>query len=212
MRWFSLAPTLAAMPLIAALTVTSFAEPARAEIGMPDEARAVVAFWRAAGPALWFAKNDAFDKRFRDRFLAAHEAAARGELADWAVSADGALALVILLDQFPRNAFRGSARTYATDGHARLVADAAIKVGHDRAVENEIAKFFYLPFAHSESLADQERSVALTRRLGEPDLSHALGHRDIIRRFGRFPHRNTILGRSMMPEEQRYLENGGFKG
>lgn len=212
MRWFSFTPTLAAMPLIAALVTSGFAEPARAEAGIPDEARAVVEFWRAAGPALWFAKDEAFDRRFRDRFLAAHEAAARGELADWATSADGALALVILLDQYPRNAFRGTARVYATDGHARLVADAGIRAGHDRAVANELAKFFYLPFAHSESLADQERSVALTHRLGEPDLSHAVGHRDIIRRFGRFPHRNLILGRSMGDEERHYLENGGFKG
>lgn len=212
MRWFSLTPTLAALPLIAALAANGFPESARAETGMPDEARAVIAFWRTAGPALWFAKNDAFDERFRDRFLAAHEAAARGELADWAMSADGALALVILLDQFPRNAFRGTARMYTTDGHARFVAEAAIKAGYDHAVESDVAKFFYLPFAHSERFVDQERSVALTRRLGEPDLSHALGHRDIIRRFGRFPHRNPILGRSMTHEEQHYLDNGGFKG
>lgn len=208
----SLIPTLAAMPLIAALAGTGLAEPARTQADIPAEARAVVAFWRAAGPSLWFAKDDAFDARFRDRFLAAHEAAARGELAGWSGSADGALALVILLDQFPRNAFRGTARMYATDGHARLVADAAINAGHDRTVDHGLAKFFYLPFAHSEDLADQDRSVTLVRRLGEPDLTHALGHRDIIRRFGRFPHRNPILGRRMLPEEQRYLETGGFKG
>lgn len=212
MSRFFLTPTLAAMPLIAAIVASGLAEPARAQADVPVEARAVVAFWQAAGPGRWFAKDEAFDTRFRDRFLAAHEAAARGELAAWAVSVDGALALVILLDQFPRNAFRGTARMYATDGHARLVADAAITAGHDRAFDHELAKFFYLPFAHSEHLADQERSVALTRRLGEPDLSHALGHRDIIRRFGRFPHRNPILGRHMTPEEQHYLENGGFKG
>jgi uncharacterized protein (DUF924 family) len=212
MTRFTLTPTLAAMPLIAAIAGTGFAEPARAQADVPAEARTVVDFWRAAGPSLWFAKDDAFDRRFRDRFLAAHEAAARGELAGWGASADGALALVILLDQFPRNAFRGTARMYATDGHARFVADAAIKAGHDRAVDHELAKFFYLPFAHSEDLADQERSVALARRLGEPDLSHAVGHRDIVRRFGRFPHRNPILGRTTTPEEQRYLENGGFKG
>jgi len=212
MRWLLLTPTWAAMPLIAALTANGFGEPARTEPTIPEEARAVVAFWRAAGPARWFAKDDSFDTRFRDRFLAAHEAAARGELAHSVMSSDGALALVILLDQFPRNAFRGTARMYATDGHARLVADAAIEAGHDRAVENDLAKFFYLPFAHSESLADQERSVMLTRRLGEPDLSHALGHRDIVRRFGRFPHRNLILDRSMTRKEQHYLDSGGFKG
>jgi uncharacterized protein (DUF924 family) len=212
MMRFSLTPTLAAMPLIAALAGPVRAEPARAEAEIPVEARAVVEFWRAAGPGQWFAKDDAFDRRFRDRFLAAHEAAARGELAGWVTSADGALALVILLDQFPRNAFRGTARMYATDGHARLVADAAIKAGHDQVIDSALAKFFYLPFAHSEDPADQDRSVELVRRLGEPDLTHALGHRDIVRRFGRFPHRNPLLGRTMTSEEQQYLENGGFKG
>jgi len=214
MRRFSLSPTLAALPLLMALTSNGFTADGQGSryADVPAEARAVVEFWREAGPRLWFAKDDAFDKRFRERFLGSHEAASRGELAGWATSADGALALVILLDQFPRNAFRGTTRMYATDGHARLVADAAVKAGHDLAVDDELAKFIYLPFAHSEDLADQERSVALVRRLGEPDLSHALGHRDIIRRFGRFPHRNPILGRGMTPAEQHYLDTGGYKG
>ena len=212
MRRLSLSPTIAAWPLLVALAANGFAEPAGSRTGVPAEAAAVVAFWRAAGPSQWFAKDEAFDRRFRDRFLAAHEAAARGELGGWANSADGSLALVILLDQFPRNSFRGTARMYATDGHARFVADAAIKAGHDRVFDHGLAKFFYLPFGHSEDLADQERSVALVRRLGEPDLSHALGHREIVRRFGRFPHRNPILGRNMTPEEQHYLETGGFRG
>jgi uncharacterized protein (DUF924 family) len=214
MRRLSLSPTLAALPLLMALTSNGLMadEQGLRHEDVPAEARAVVEFWREAGPRLWFAKDDAFDKRFRERFLGSHEAASRGELAGWANSADGALALVILLDQFPRNAFRRTTRMYATDGHARLVADAAVKAGHDLAVDDKLAKFFYLPFAHSEDLADQERSVALVRRLGEPDLSHALGHRDIIRRFGRFPHRNPILGRSMTPEEQHYLDTGGYKG
>lgn len=208
---FSLLSALAALHVLVALA--SSAQSQAPQVAQaPSEARAVVSFWREAGPALWFAKDDAFDTRFRNRFLAAHEAAARGELASWAVSTEGALALIILLDQFPRNAFRGSARTYATDGHARLVAHAAVMSGHDREVEPELAKFFYLPFAHSEDLADQERSVALVRRLGEPDLSHAQHHLDIVRRFGRFPHRNPILGRAMTAEEQRYLDNGGYKG
>lgn len=101
---------------------------------------------------------------------------------------------------------------YATDGQARRVADAAVNAGHDRVVDHELARFFYLPFAHSEDLADQERAVVLVRRLGEPDLSRAVHHRDIIRRFGRFPHRNPILGRTMTPQEQHYLDNGGYKG
>jgi uncharacterized protein (DUF924 family) len=176
------------------------------------EAAAVVAFWRAAGPKLWFAKDDAFDRSFRERFLPAHEAAARGELAEWMATPDGALALLVLLDQFPRNAFRGTPRMYATDAMARRIAGAAIAAGHDRAGESDLSLFFYLPFAHSESSADQERSVELVRRLGQPNLSHAERHRDIIRRFGRFPHRNPILGRTMRPEERQFLDEGGYAG
>jgi uncharacterized protein (DUF924 family) len=182
---------------------------ARVSIG---EAETVVDFWRAAGPGLWFAKDAEFDRRFRERFILLHEAAARGELGQWLAAPEGALALVLLLDQFPRNAFRGTARMYATDDRAREVADAAINAGHDQRVEAEVRLFFYLPFAHSENPADQERSVALNRHLGEPNRSHAERHRDIIRRFGRFPHRNPILGRPMRPEEQRYLDEGGYAG
>jgi uncharacterized protein (DUF924 family) len=180
--------------------------------GRQTAATAVIEFWCDAGPGLWFAKDDAFDRRFRDRFLMSHEAAARGELAGWLATADGALALVLLLDQFPRNAFRGTPRMYATDPLARDVAAAAIDAEHDRAVEARLPLFFYLPYGHSEDLADQERSVALARRLGQPDLSHAERHRDIVRRFGRFPHRNPILGRAMRPEEQRFLDGGGYRG
>ena len=176
------------------------------------EAIAVVHFWREAGPSLWFAKDDAFDRKFRERFLALHEAAARGELNGWVATADGALALMVLLDQFPRNAFRGTPRMYATDALARELANAAIQAGHDRAVAEQLQFFFYLPFGHSENLADQERSVALAQRLGQPNLSHAERHRDIVRRFGRFPHRNPILGRAMRPEEQFYLDQGGYAG
>ena len=141
-----------------------------------------------------------------------HEAAARGELSDWLATADGALALMVLLDQFPRNAFRGTPRMYATDTLARQVAHRAIEAGHDRAVDEQLSLFFYLPFGHSEDLVDQERSVALARRLGQPNLSHAERHRDIVSRFGRFPHRNPILGRSMTEEEKRYLDGGGYAG
>jgi uncharacterized protein (DUF924 family) len=122
---------------------------------------------------------------------------------------DVALALLILLDQFPRNAFRGTARMYATDATARAAADRFIAAGLDQAVE--MRTFVYLPFAHSESLADQEPSVALNRTLGEPNLSHA-HHYDIVARFCRFPHRNLILGRTTRPEEQEYLDKGGYKG
>ncbi len=193
------------------ITATS-ATTAPPSLHAPVDARAVVDFWRAAGPGLWFAKDTEFDRRFRERFLWLYLAATRGELADWSKTPEGAMALVILLDQFPRNAFRNTPRMYATDAMARKIADAALKAGHDQAVEPALRLFFYLPFGHSENLADQERSVALSEALGEPNLSHAKRHRDIIRRFGRFPHRNPILGRAMTPEEQRYLDEGGYAG
>lgn len=177
-----------------------------------SEANAIVDFWVEAGPALWFAKNAEFDERFRNRFLLEHEAAARGELAHWERSATGALALTLLLDQFPRNAFRGTPRMYATDGLARQVAARAIGAGLDRAVPEALQVFFYLPFEHSEDLADQERSVALFARLPPPNADHARKHRDIIERFGRFPHRNAILGRVTTVEEQAFLDAGGFAG
>jgi uncharacterized protein (DUF924 family) len=176
------------------------------------EARDVLKFWRKAGPSMWFAKDDDFDRRFRERFLSAHEAAARGELEHWQGTSEGALALVILLDQFPRNAFRGTARMYDTDALARRAAASSLASGHDQRVPLELRKFFLLPFAHSEDLADQERAVALARRIGQEDLKHAEHHRDIVRRFGRFPHRNQILGRESTPEERRYLANGGYQG
>ena len=184
----------------------------RSILQTPAEAQSVIDFWNEAGQALWFAKDPGFDARFRERFLTLHEAAARGELARWTSAADGALALVILLDQFPRNAFRGTPRMYATDAMGRDVADAAIAAGYDRIVSPELQAFFYLPFGHSEDLADQERAVTLCRRLGPPHLAFAEHHRDIVRRFGRFPHRNAILGRVSTPDERQYLDEGGYAG
>jgi uncharacterized protein (DUF924 family) len=144
--------------------------------------------------------------------LPLHEAAARGDLDGWTATPAGALALMVLLDQFPRNAFRDTPRMYATDAAARRLANAAIAAGHDRLVAVDLQKFFYLPFGHSEELADQERVVELSRRLGGRDLQQAEHHRDIVRRFGRFPHRNAILGRQTTKEEDEYLANGGYKG
>jgi uncharacterized protein (DUF924 family) len=178
----------------------------------PAEDSAVVEFWRAAGPQRWFEKDADFDCRFRERFLSLHEAATLGELADWPATSKGALALVLLLDQFPRNAFRGTPRMYASEAMALVVASAAIDAGHDQAIEANLRRFFYLPFSHSESLTDQDRSVELNRGLGQSVLSDAERHRDIIRRFGRFPHRNPILGRTMTPEEKWFLDEGGYAG
>ena len=175
-------------------------------------ARDVASFWRDAGPERWFAKNDAFDAEFGTRFLAVHEAAARGELSHWAKEPEGALALLVLLDQFPRNTFRGQARTFATDAKALAIAHAAIEAGLDQKIDEELRRFFYLPFMHSESLADQERSVELNAALDASTQRFAILHRDIIARFGRFPHRNELLGRTSSAEEQRFLDEGGFAG
>ena len=174
---------------------------------------AVVAFWREAGPERWFAVDAAFDDALRERFEPAHHAAARGELDGWAADAEGALALLLLLDQIPRNLYRGSAHAFATDPLARRHAAAACAAGFDQAVEPALRPFFYLPFEHSEAAEDQARSVALAQALGDPEtLMWAVKHRDCIARFGRFPHRNAALGRDSTPEELGYLEAGGRFG
>ena len=170
----------------------------------------VLTFWREAGPDKWFTRDDAFDADIREKFLATYEAAAAGKLSAWEASAEGALALAIVLDQFPRNMFRGLARCYATDPLARQVANRALKCGYDQDVAEAERGFFFLPFMHSEDMADQKRCVALYREAGDANLPYAEQHADINRRFGRFPHRNALLGRATTPEEQAYLDAGGF--
>jgi uncharacterized protein (DUF924 family) len=172
----------------------------------------VVEFWRDAGPDAWFTKDATFDTRFRERFLDAHFAAAQRELDDWRASPDGLLALLILLDQFPRNCFRGSGHMYATDPLALSIAREADAAGADGAIDPALRVFLYLPYSHAEDLACQHRAVELNQRIGAPYLDHALGHRAIIERFGRFPHRNRILGRPTTPAEQAFLDEGGFAG
>jgi uncharacterized protein (DUF924 family) len=173
----------------------------------------IVAFWREAGADKWFAKDAAFDGEIRRRFLPTHEAAAAGKLANWEQTAESALALLILLDQFPRNMFRGQARAFATDALAMAVTANAIIHGFDAQVPPELRAFFYVVFEHSENLADQEHGIALYKAAGDTDgLKWAELHADIIRRFGRFPHRNAALGRKTTPEEQAFLDGGGFAG
>jgi uncharacterized protein (DUF924 family) len=173
----------------------------------------VVAFWREAGPDRWFNKDTAFDDEIRRRFLKLHEAAAAGTLTGWEANAEGALALLILLDQFPRNMFRGSARAFATDPLARAITAGALVRGFDSQVPAELRSFFYLPFEHSEDRADQERGIALYKAANDADgFKWAELHADIIRRFGRFPHRNAVLGRATTSEEQKFLDDGGFSG
>jgi uncharacterized protein (DUF924 family) len=172
----------------------------------------VLHFWRESGPAKWFAKDEAFDAAIREKFLATYEAAAAGQLEAWEATAEGALALCIVLDQFPRNMFRGDARTFATDPLARAVANRALKRGHEQDVPPAQRGFFFLPFMHSEESVDQDRSVELYRAAADENLKYAEEHRDIVRRFGRFPHRNVLLGRETTAEERAFLDGGGFKG
>ena len=173
---------------------------------------AVVAFWRNAGPTQWFVKSDAFDTLFRTRFLVTHMAAARCELDSWAHTAEGALALLIVLDQLPRNAFRGTAHMYATDPLAQAYALAMMATGLDQKIEIGLRGFCYLPLEHAEDPLLQQRCVTLMTPLGGQSLEYALHHADIIARFGRFPHRNRLLGRASTQAEQDYLATGGFKG
>lgn len=177
----------------------------------------VLGFWRAAGPTKWFAHVRAFDEAIRLKFEPVHHRAARGEYDNWAATAEGSLALLVLLDQFPRNLYRNSAHAFATDPKARSIARAAVAAGQDRQVEPLLRAFFYLPFEHSEDLADQDESVRLFTALKDDagdaeSLKWAVLHRDIIVKFGRFPHRNPALGRITTPNEQTWLDDGGFAG
>ena len=175
----------------------------------------VLAFWRAAGREKWFGGGAAFDEEVRAALLPAHEAAVAGALDAWRETPEGALAWIILTDQVPRNAFRGTPRAFATDARALEAAERAVERGFDGAPEiaPALRTFFYLPFMHAEDRAAQARGVDLYRALGQEEgMAFALGHKEIIDRFGRFPHRNPILGRQMSAEEQAYLDGGGFGG
>ena len=182
----------------------------------------VLAFWfgREDDPGYgefrsqWFQKDEAFDREVTDRFGDLYERAAAGELDAWREEAESCLALVIVLDQFPRNMFRGDARTHTTDGKALDAAKYAIERALDRELPAFGRMFLYMPFMHAENVEDQRRSVELFERLaaepGGPDVvEYAVGHREIVERFGRFPHRNAILGRETTPEEAEFLTQPG---
>jgi uncharacterized protein (DUF924 family) len=184
---------------------------------MPARPQDILIFWRNAGPSQWFAAKPAFDEAIRLKFEPVHHAAARGQYDAWRDEAEGALALVILLDQFPRNLYRGSGHAFATDPLARTITRQAIARGFDRQTEALLRPFFYLPFEHSEILADQDEGIALCQALADEagdaeTLKWARIHRDIIERFGRFPHRNRALGRATTAQEQAFLDDGGFAG
>ncbi len=171
----------------------------------------VLDFWWDAGPKRWFAQDDAFDKQINDRFGAAVEKAIAGGFSDWENAPHSALALLLLLDQFPRNIFRATPQAFAGDARAVSVAEHALAHSFDKAFPKMARPFFYLPFEHAEDMSAQERSVDLFRALGEQSsYLYALIHLDVIRRFGRFPHRNAFLGRETSPAEAAFLADGGF--
>jgi uncharacterized protein (DUF924 family) len=176
----------------------------------PDWVSAVLNYWlNEVGPDGWFNATEEEDARclhlFRALWDVQRDKPAEAFLAD----ADTALAALILFDQLPRNMFRGQPRAFATDALARVIADAALARAYDEAFVEAARPFFYLPFMHSEDLADQERSVALFSRPGfETNLGFAIAHRDIVARFGRFPHRNAVLGRETRPEEEEAVKQG----
>jgi uncharacterized protein (DUF924 family) len=173
----------------------------------------VVTFWTESGPDKWFAKDEAFDADLRVRFEAAHHTAARGGFADWEETPEGALALLLLTDQIPRNLYRGSAHAFATDALARETARRAIAKGFDKRFEQSLRCFFYLPFEHSETLVDQLASIAYFQALGDAEYTKfAVIHHDIIVRYGRFPHRNSVMGRVTTADEKAFLDSGGFAG
>lgn len=183
-------------------------------INLPDHQQ-VIDFWFSEPVRpMWFNATPEFDAQLREEYLQTYAAALNGELAHWAETAEGALALVICLDQLPLNMFRGQAESFAGEAPSREVAAAAIAQGFEQQLGNEQKAFLFLPYMHSESLADQDRSVALFEQAGlMENLRWAKHHRDIVAHFGRFPHRNAILGRESTAEELAWLaSDGAFNG
>ena len=183
--------------------------------GATVSSREILDYWFAPGMSeQWFRANPSLDREIRERFEATWEAAAAGDLDHWADTAGGALALVIVLDQFPLNMYRGDAKSFSTEAKAIAVCNRAIDQDLGRQLPAERLAFLYMPLMHSESLSDQDRSVALFKAAGlEANLRFAQHHRELIRRFGRFPHRNSVLGREGTAEERDYLASkGAFTG
>ncbi|MGA8292496.1 MAG: DUF924 family protein [Rhodoplanes sp.] len=186
---------------------------ARGGSAQSAEPAGVLAYWRALGPDKWFVRDAEVDVAIRSRYFSTYQSGIAGELSDWEQTAEGALALILVLDQFPRNMFRGTARAFAADPLARGAAARAIARRFDCAFATPERRFFYIPFMHSEDLRDQERCIKLCREADDSEgVTYAEAHADIIRRFGRFPHRNAALGRTTTPDEQAFLDAGGFAG
>jgi uncharacterized protein (DUF924 family) len=175
---------------------------------LPPEAAAFLDYWFGAQtPEQWWKRDPAVDEALRTRFGALHERLANEVPEDWLKTPRGTLAAVMVLDQLPRNLFRGSPRAYATDPKALALAKQGVARGLDASLSKDERTFLYVPFQHSEDAADQAQSVALFERLDDAEaLDFAHKHKDIIDRFGRFPHRNTVLGRETTPEEAEFLK------
>jgi uncharacterized protein (DUF924 family) len=176
----------------------------------PDD---ILSFWRNAGEDRWFKADANFDTQVRARFHTLWQEARDGLYANWETTAEGTLALILVLDQFPRNMFRGSAEAFSTDPQALALTKRAVEQGMDQQIGTDLRAFVYMPLMHSEDLSDQRRCVELFRAFGNANnLAFAEIHADIIRKFGRFPHRNTMLGRQTTAEEAAFLAEGGFAG
>ncbi|NKB53683.1 MAG: DUF924 family protein [Rhizobiaceae bacterium] len=176
-------------------------------------AQEVVNFWIDAGTQKWWKKDPEFDAEIRRRFGQIHQQACRGECDHWAATPEGALALILVLDQFSRNLHRNSPLAFAQDGKSAALVKALVEAGKDQKMPSDVQAFCYLPLVHSEDLANQQQAVDLMRALGwEVALRSAIEHRDIIAEFGRFPHRNKVLGRETTAAEQAFLDAGGFAG
>lgn len=177
------------------------------------QAKDILDFWFSPEVSQnWFNRSDELDARIRLKFTEAHAKADAGELDSWLDTPQGALAVIILLDQFSRNMFRGSPKSFASDKKALKIAKDALAKGFDKSLNDQEKQFLYLPFMHSENMADQDQSVALYEKLGNATaLDFAHQHRDIIAKFGRYPHRNAVLARASTAEELEFLKtHSGF--
>ena len=178
-----------------------------------SNAAKVVEFWLSAGSKAWFSKDDDFDAAIKEQFGTLLEKAALNELSSWEAASDSTLALILILDQFSRNLYRNSARAFAQDTLCLRIAKLSLDNGFDSQVDPALRQFFLMPLMHSESILDQRRCVKLFHAINRPDnLKYAILHRDIIERFGRFPHRNAVLNRATSLAEQAFLDSGGFSG
>lgn len=182
---------------------------------MRDTKQEIIYFWfEETAPQQWFTRTDEFDRTIRERFMVTYEMARDGLSNHWNEDPEGALALCIVLDQFPRNMFRNSARAFECDEKALILVKQGIARGFDQVMEPVKRGFYYLPFQHSENMAEQEKSLELYTKMkdqNEAGYMYAVRHHNAIKKFGRFPHRNELLGRESTPEELEFLKNnGGF--